>query len=194
VRGTLRTFIAIELADEVKKGLSRAIERLAALDDTVKWVAAGNLHLTVKFLGDVPENLVPELLEALRDITRNVGPFELKVAGLGAFPSVARPRVVWAGCDGPADVLGNLARDVDRATRFTGAKADKRRFVGHITLGRVRGKGGGAGSALARAIDEAGQTVGGTTEVEGLSLFMSELSRAGPTYTLLGRAKFSSVG
>jgi len=190
----LRTFIAIELDDSVRKALARTVNTLAALDDAVKPVAQENLHLTVKFLGETAEALVADVLGALEGVAGNLAPFELDVAGLGAFPGTSRPRVIWAGCKGPPGVLEKLARDVDRCTRFPGTKNEKRPFAAHVTLGRLRRRNGHDASALTRAVNDARSSSWGSTEVNGLSFFMSELSRSGPRYTLLGRAQFGLAG
>jgi 2'-5' RNA ligase len=190
----LRTFIAIELEDAVKQALSRTIGELAGLDRRVKWVERENLHVTVKFLGDIDDNVVPHVLDAMCDVCKDFEPFEFTVTGLGAFPNLSRPRVVWAGCEGPPGVAEKLGRRIDLETRFAGTKVDRRRFVPHVTLGRVRGRNALPSPALGRAIEEASTAVWGSTEVTAATFFMSELSRSGPTYTVLGRAPLGSSG
>jgi 2'-5' RNA ligase len=147
----------------------------------VAWTAPDNLHVTVKFLGGVDEARLPEVRAALARAA-TVAAFEATVRGLGAFPSAARARVLWAGAPGsPAFV--RLAEDVDRALAALGFVPEARGFTPHVTLGRVREPG--RNPALAEALAAASTHEFGTLRVDRLSLMRSDLSPRGARYTEL---------
>jgi len=135
-----RIFIAIELPVDVVRGLDGTIsllrERLVNPD--IKWVAAGNIHVTLKFIGDVPRAGIDKIERSLQPICAATPPMLLSVAGLGAFPSARAPRVVWAGLQGDIELLSSLARGMDAALVALGYPAESRPFTPHLTLARVR--------------------------------------------------------
>lgn len=136
----VRTFIAIELPDDLVRSLGRSIsllrERVTTRD--IKWVSAGSIHVTLKFLGDVAAAKVDEIRCRLEPICAATQPMQLSVAGLGAFPSIRAPRVVWAGLEGDLEPLSSLARTMDAALATLGYTAENRPFTPHLTLARVR--------------------------------------------------------
>jgi len=132
----MRSFIAIRLADPARATVVAYLEQLRATVGGVAWARPENLHLTFKFLGDVACERLPPLVAALRPVAASVQPFTLRVAGVGAFPSLARPRVLWVGVAAP--VLPALAAAVERACRDQGFALEARAFRPHLTLGRVR--------------------------------------------------------
>lgn len=192
--GTVRVFVAVELEPQVREAIGREIARLAASNADVKWVEPGNLHLTLKFLGNVDRRKVPEILKALEGAARGTSPFPVRWRGLGLFPNRLRPKVVSAGLeDGEgAEALRALAERVEEALSEIGFGRESRRFRTHVTLGRVKSPKG------LKKLDEelllaAGEAFG-EQEVGAVTLFMSELSREGPRYTVLGRAALRSPG
>ncbi len=185
----VRTFVAVELDPGTRKSLRREAERLATCDADVKWVAEENLHVTMKFLGQVDRLVVPEIVKALAKAVGEVEPFRAEVVGVTFFPKPTRPKIVAVGVDPvAAGRLGEVAARVDDALVEVGFGKEGRGFRAHVTLGRVKGtKGIGA---LADALLTADGRPFGQQDVDQLTLFMSELSRAGPRYTVLGRAPF----
>jgi 2'-5' RNA ligase len=183
----IRAFVAVELDPETRKSLRREAERLAASGAEVKWVAEENLHVTMKFLGQVDRRAVPEVLKALKEAVGEVKPFRAEVAGAAFFPTPVRPRIVAAGVEPQAaQGLAELAARLEDALAELGFGRERRAFRAHVTLGRVKGtKGVGA---LADALLTADGRPFGQQDVRQVTLFMSELSRAGPRYTALGRA------
>ncbi len=182
----VRTFVAVELDPGTKKSLRREAERLAGSGAEVKWVAEENLHVTMKFLGQVDRLAVPEILKALEEAAGGVEPFRAEIAGVALFPTPTRPRIVAVGVDPEgAGQLTELAGRLEDALVGIGFGRERRGFRAHITLGRVKGTRGAG--ALADSLLTADGRPFGHEDVDELVLFMSELSRAGPKYTVLGR-------
>ena len=190
MKSRVRTFVAVELDPGVRRSLRREAERLAGSGAEVKWVAEENLHVTLKFLGQVDRPEVPEIVRALQEAARLVAPFRAEVAGAAFFPTPTRPKIVASGVDpAAAERLTELAGRIDDALSGLGFGRERRAFRAHITLGRVRGTRGVG--ALADSLLTADGRPFGQQDVDAVTLFMSELSRAGPRYTALGRAPLS---
>jgi len=149
----------------------------------VAWVAAGNLHLTLKFLGAVPETRIESIAGALRDAGLAGRPFEARIRGLGAFPSTGRPRVVWAGVTDGASQMTELARRVDIALAALGFAPEERPFSPHVTLGRVRRPE--RNPALADALERASGREYGLLQVQSAALMRSQLGPRGARYSEL---------
>lgn len=193
MKDRIRSFVAVELSAEIRSALGREIARLEAAGADVKWVEPGSLHLTLKFLGDVDRRAIPDVLRALGPAAAPVRPFDLEVSGVSFFPKPTKPRIVAAGIDPEgAEALEALALRVDEALAPLGFAREERAFKAHVTLGRARSpKGAGA---LADALLTSPGEPFGEQEVREVVLFMSELSRQGPTYTALGRARLGEAG
>jgi len=183
----LRAFIAVE----IPPGIHQAIEdQTASIRDTlnaslVRWVPAENIHLTLKFLGDVsPSNV--ELLEQMLSVeVSQHRTFEMKFGGLGAFPNPKRPRVIWIGIQAPAG-LEALQHGIEAATATLGYPDEQRPFSPHLTIGRVKQNISTAGMQQIRAAlgkTEVGSL--GTTKVSAIHLFKSDLKPTGAVYTRL---------
>jgi len=143
----VRLFVAVNLPDTERRAAHEAMAPLRRGDLPVKWVAEAALHVTLKFLGDVADERAEALGAALDAAVSGARPFEIGLGGIGAFPSMARPRVVWLGVERhPA--LELLANDVERALQPFGFEAELRPFQPHITLGRA--KQGAPGAAFAK--------------------------------------------
>jgi 2'-5' RNA ligase len=172
------------LPDEIRQQLAGAIDRLRPHATDVAWIAPSNLHVTLKFLGQVEPERVTALGDALRAAVSTERAFGVTVRGLGAFPSPARPRVLWAGLDDPAHALARLAERVDAGCSELGFARESRAFAAHVTLGRVREprRQPALGSALARGADF------GALRVDRVSLMRSELSPRGARYSELAGA------
>jgi 2'-5' RNA ligase len=139
VNEAVRAFVAGELPVAAPQALAEAEDALrAAIPDGVRWVDPSALHLTLKFCGDVPEARIPELARRCASRSTRVDPFEIRIAGLGAFPSAREARVIWAGIVDGARELGRLARGLDLAAARVGVERDRRPYRPHLTLGRLR--------------------------------------------------------
>jgi 2'-5' RNA ligase len=183
----IRSFIAIELPEEAKKGLAGLRKELERDEHRfVKWVDPGGIHLTLKFLGNVPSRRISEITEAIRTAAKGISPFHLEISGLGAFPSLKQARVFWVGIGGELDALSGLQQNIDSALAALGFAKEERSFVPHLTLARIRQ----GASPLERR--NFGELVGSTSfedkyhvEVEAISLMRSQLTPAGAIYTCL---------
>lgn len=183
----IRSFVAIELPEEAKKGLARLRKELERDEHRfVKWVDPGGIHLTLKFLGNIPSKRVTEITEAMRTAVQGISRFHLEISGMGAFPSLRQVRVFWVGIGGEVDKLSRLQQNIDSALTALGFAKEERSFVPHLTLARIKQ---GASPLERRGF---GELVGATSfedkyhvEVEAISLMRSQLTPAGAIYTRL---------
>jgi 2'-5' RNA ligase len=183
-----RTFIAVELAGGVRRRAEKAIQRLRVANAKVTWVKPENLHLTLKFLGDVPDSDVPKVCQVVADAVRGFDPFEIVFRGCGAFPNTAAPRTIWIGVDQGSEELKAIHQAIDQALkaelRFP---RETRRFQAHLTLGRVRESGPRA-AELGALIDEMADFDGDLTIVDEIVTFASFLEKSGPVHNPMGYA------
>ena len=183
----IRSFIAIELPEEAKEGLARLRKELERDEHKfVKWVAPGGIHLTLKFLGNIPSKRVAEITEAIQEAAQGISPFHLEISGLGAFPNLRQVRVFWVGIGGEVDKLSQLQQNIDSALAALGFAKEERSFMPHLTLARIRE---GSSPPERRSF---GELVGSTIfedkyhiEVEAISLMRSQLKPTGAIYTCL---------
>jgi 2'-5' RNA ligase len=188
--GVIRAFIAIDIPDAIQQKLNEITTRLQSLDQTkaVRWVAARNIHLTLKFLGEVSQTNLELLTEIIQAEAIKHRPFELEVGELGAFPSIRRPRVIWIGIHAPQELL-TLQHGVEAETIRLGYAAEERPFSPHLTLARISHN---ASPEDVRCIGEilATQKVGilGKVNVTRVVLFRSDLRPGGAIYTPLFNA------
>ncbi|MBE0430769.1 MAG: RNA 2',3'-cyclic phosphodiesterase [Dehalococcoidia bacterium] len=183
----VRAFVAIELPGEAREGLARLRRELERDEHRfVKWVDPAGIHLTLKFLGNIPARQVTEITAAIQEAIQGIAPFEIEVSGLGAFPGLGQPRVLWVGVGGEVDTLSRLQRNIDSALAPLGLPKEERPFVPHLTLARVRQ---GASPPQRRSF---GQLVASATfsdrysiTVRMMSLMRSRLTPAGAVYTRL---------
>jgi len=183
---TVRSFVAIELPDELKRELNEVVGQLisAGGETGVKWVDPQSIHLTLKFLGDVTVDRLDGITAALTEATRKIPCFRLSVAGLGVFPNPRRVRVAWVGVSGETDVLERLQWRVESALIRLGFAAESRRFTPHLTLARVRER------ASPQERQRLGQLVDSTNfesrhgiGVDAVHLMRSQLTSQGAIYS-----------
>lgn len=186
----LRTFIAIEIPKNIHDAIDEQTAGLkAALGPSlVRWVPVENIHLTMKFLGDISPTNVELLAQMLTQEASQLQAFEIQFEGLGAFPNQRRPRVLWIGIQAPAG-LETLQHGIEAATTRLGYPAEARPFSPHLTIGRVKQNVGGEGMQSIRSALQAAR-VGelGRAQVKNLTLFKSELKPTGAVYTRLHAA------
>lgn len=175
--------MAVLLDDAVRAALGAASERLRARTRSVAWVAAENLHVTLKFLGSLDEARVPAVTASLAEAAAGATAFDAVVEGLGAFPSLARPRVIWAGMGEGGRPMAELAARVDAALAPLGFPREPRDFAPHVTLGRVRAPR--RDPDLAEALAAGARSAFGTLRVDRIALMRSDLSPRGARYTEL---------
>ncbi len=181
----IRTFVAIDLPEEVKAELASVIAGLRQKNDRVRWVKPDSMHLTLKFLGDIPEQSVGPLSAELDTAARDFTPLSLAVEGLGAFPNLRRPRVVWAGLSGEIEGLRQIASRVDKACASFGVKPEKRPFQAHITIGRLK---------VPTVVDLNKELRKKGFSATEIVLYQSELLPTGARYTVLNRSILGHKG
>jgi 2'-5' RNA ligase len=182
---TIRSFIAIPLAEEVLRGTVRLLQRLSHPGDGIKWVPAENLHLTLKFLGEVDNTEIPEVCRTIRAASSGISPFELAFAGTGAFPDLDRARVIWVGIEDASGQLTQLVTELEGRLADLGFKREARDYTPHLTLGRVKG---GSRRAQPEVIERVRQDQAidlGTMQVDEVHLIASFLDKKGPTYQVM---------
>ncbi len=190
---TIRTFIAIELPAEIQAGLSQVLKQLSPSTKAVRWVQAGNIHLTLKFLGDTAVDKVEQLKSALKQEALIHTPFEIEAGTLGAFPSLRRPRVIWVGVQAPAE-LAVLATGIETATIPLGFPPEGRPFSAHLTLGRVSQHASpDEVNKLAELLLKTQVGSLGSARVNGVHIFRSDLRPSGAIYTSLFQANFKNL-
>ncbi len=181
--GKLRTFIAIDLPEHIRSTVAGVQEHLKTDVPGVNWVHPENIHLTLKFLGDVHQDDLGRIREAMAAAISDIRPFFLGPAGIGAFPGLNRPRVIWVGIHGQTDVLKTLHRRVEDDLAASGFEKEERNFAGHLTIGRVKGK-----INPVCLIDSIGAIKDFKTEmftVDRIILYKSDLKPKGAVYTAL---------
>jgi 2'-5' RNA ligase len=182
----LRTFVAIELSDAVRTAIRRLIGELSQSRAKVKWVDPGAAHLTVKFLGNVEERQIHEVCGATSECVRQLPVFRLECSGVGAFPQLSRPRIIWIGIQDPEGVLAEMHSRLEGALAGLGFPAEPRQFRPHVTLGRLQA-GGRGHEDLISLIQQRGDARAGSLDVAELVVFSSELTPTGPKYIPLTR-------
>lgn len=179
----MRAFIGIPLPLSVREQLRDLQAQLAAAKADVKWVEAENLHVTVKFLGEITDAEREAVEELLRRVATHETPFSLGMAGIGAFPSLSSPRVVWVGLREGAERASRLAQAIDDAGAAIPLRREGRPFAAHVTLGRVRSLRGRA--RLVERLRTATWSSPPPWQVQAFTLYQSVLSALGPRYTPL---------
>ena len=188
-RKAIRTFVAVCLDAELRSRISAIQERVKKLAPNVKWVAPENLHVTLKFLGNVREDRVARAQAAIDEVAREFAAFDLSVSGLGVFPSAMRPRVVWVGVEEGREQLVALAKAVEDRLVKAGFEKEEKPFKSHITIGRVKeGRPVGDLTDGLAGID-AGEI--GRQRVDGVVVMESMLRPEGPEYTPLSVHKLA---
>jgi RNA 2',3'-cyclic 3'-phosphodiesterase len=187
MKKTLRTFIAVEITGPIRAKAGQLIAALAGTQADVKWVEPHNLHLTLKFLGDVHQSEILEVCRAVQTGAGKVQPFELEVRGAGAFPIAARPRTVWLGAAAGAEQMIVLHDGIEAELAKLHYREEHRRFQTHVTIGRVRGEGIGIAELGQRLIQQA-DFAAGRMPVNRVTIFASTLAAEGPIYEVLGTA------
>jgi RNA 2',3'-cyclic 3'-phosphodiesterase len=184
----LRLFIAIDPSPEVRGALAAEMDRLRRRARNAKWVDVSALHVTLAFLGEVDEARVPEIAAALTEVTRRHAPFDAYFRSAGAFRG-KRPRVLWVG------VLGDLVPlhyAVVAALEPLGFPREQRQFSAHLTLARARDPDGDDGLVSCAAALSGREW--GQTRIAQVTLYRSDLSPQGPTYTALATCPLGDSG
>ncbi len=191
----IRSFVAVELSAEVKDAIRRVEAQLQARGNVraVKWVDPLQMHVTLKFLGDVPQPHIGEIQAALDRVAAAHAPFELALAGLGTFPGGTRVRVVWIGVERGAEPLVALTDAVEQALNAMGFKPERHEPSPHVTLGRVRDWAGAEDRrVLGDLVRATAVPVLPAQAVDHISLMQSHLSPQGAHYQQLASCPLGS--
>jgi 2'-5' RNA ligase len=179
----MRAFVAIDISQEVRARLAELQRELTPRCRGLRWTDAGEIHVTLQFLGEIAESQAEEISRELREAARAHETMELKASGVGAFPSARSVRVLWVGIKDESRRLEALQKDcVTRLTKF-GFEAEKRVFSPHLTLGRAKADGGVRD--IGRVIEEYVGVSAGTWRVSELVLYQSQLSQKGARYSVV---------
>ena len=185
-----RCFIAIELPEEVKAGLTRLQAKLKASQLRVKWVDPYGIHLTLKFLGNVDADRISQITGAMEEAAQGVPPFHLEIKGLGVFPNLRRVQVAWVGVSGEVDKLVQLQQRLESNLAGLGFAPEPRAFTPHLTLARVRDQASPEErQRLGQLIADTKFEATGSFPVEAISLIRSQLTREGAIYSQISSAE-----
>ena len=180
---TIRAFIAVEIDNQTKQKISDLISNLKKSKADIKWITEGQMHLTLKFLGNIDNGRVQEISGALSSISHNVKPFEITLSDIGAFPNLNRPRVIWAGIAKGAEYLKTISEKIETGLEKLGFEKEDREFNPHFTLGRV--KTSKDLTELKKLLNETQFNSENEIKINELVLFQSTLSPKGATYSKL---------
>ena len=184
-----RTFCAVELPDHVREGLREHVQRLreAVPEAAASWTRVENIHLTLKFFGNVDVDRIPTISDAASRAIKDSSPFQIGVGGTGVFPKPSRPQVLWIGVSDPSGKLSSLQRQLENECAKKGFEKEDRAYRPHLTIARLRKPEGArrlADTHLQMKFDPA------EIEIKELVLFRSELSSKGSRYTPITRLEF----
>ncbi len=185
----MRLFIAVPLPEHIKKKLATLQDRAAhrSTGERVSWVSPEKMHLTLVFLGEKSRGEIEDIKSAMENSVENEGKFKIYVSGTGAFPSGKRPRVIWIGCLDSTGTLDRIRRKlVSALAKKTGYKKKKRKFIPHLTLGRIK-KFSGSAKSVEFLMSEDIQL--GDFTVERIQLIKSKLKPEGAVYSVVEDAK-----
>jgi 2'-5' RNA ligase len=183
----MRTFIAVELPDEVRKNIIELINELKEVKSEVKWVEEKNLHLTLKFLGWVEDQKIEEVIRLTQEAVKEKGRFKIKLEDLGTFPSGKSPRVIWVGVTEGKEKLINLAESLEKLFTQAGFRSEEREFSAHVTIGRIKEKKGV--DKLKEKIESYKRPFFGVAVVDHLQIMKSTLTPKGPIYEIIKEVK-----
>ena len=187
----VRSFIAIELPDELKLALTRLQTQLkSGREYPVKWVDPYSVHLTLKFLGNIDIDRIGEITGAIETSAQGIPPFHLEVGGLGVFPGLRRVQVAWVGLSGDVDRLSQLQQRIESNLARLGFVAESRPFKPHLTLARVRERASPEErNGFGRLITDTSIEDKYSFNVDAVSLMKSQLTREGAVYSRIGSVK-----
>ncbi|OGW49720.1 MAG: 2'-5' RNA ligase [Nitrospirae bacterium RBG_19FT_COMBO_42_15] len=184
----MRSFISIDIPDELKKEVKALQELFRKCDADVRWTRPEAMHLTLKFLGNVEEKQVEEIKTILKEIALQTPLINIKLNGAGVFPNQKAPRVLWVGIIEKDGILDNLQKRMDAELLKIGFEKEKRDFKPHLTLGRIRSQKGK--ERLVKLLEDAKDKEFGVFTATDIKLMKSELRPEGSVYTELARFGF----
>jgi 2'-5' RNA ligase len=178
----LRCFIAIEIPDPIRGEIGNLIETIRKHSVDVKWVEHKNIHLTLKFLGKTPEDLIPCINDSLQKVALSYEPLYIRIFSIGVFPNKKYPRVIWVGIE-DSEMLERIQKDIDISMASLGFQGEERAFHPHLTVGRVRSQKGMA--EMMHELENFKEKDFGVIKVNTIKLMLSELKPTGAQYSCL---------
>lgn len=207
MKPTIRTFIALDIAPDIKSIIRKAIKPLQTAWPGIRWTDDSQLHITLKFLGDVPVNEIHQVIEAAQQAVRNREAFDLVLEGLGAFPNLDHPRTVWIGISEGLEDLQELSDRIETELMPLGFHRENRPFTPHITIGRIKqskpnrnerqAKKSVIDTPISLADDfftKESDRFFGSCPVDEIVVYASELFPDGPQYEVLGTGPLTPLG
>lgn len=188
----IRTFIAIDIPDFIKNKIGIITQNLQETGHDVKWVDNKNIHLTLQFLGDIPNDDIPNLICTLKKIGRKNKPIKIKLAGLGVFPNFYNIKVIWIGLKKGKQELDELHQELQYPLKQLGIEGEQRKFSPHLTLGRKKSQM--VNYELVKQIKEFPKDVIGDFSVNEFVLYKSILLPTGPKYIPLEKISLLKNG
>ena len=179
----LRSFLAIELPELILNRIGEVQKDLKSSRADVRWVSPEKIHLTLKFFGNIEESEIDPIVKSIEEPVRITPSIFITVRGMGAFPGLKNPRVIWVGLHDEKKVLISFQNRIERGLEKIGYPPEDRPFHSHLTLGRMRSNRGK--DELAREIERHREEEFGHFQVEKVILFKSDLKPTGPIYTPL---------
>jgi len=176
-----RSFLAFDIPEDIVADVCDIQKQIGEQGLKIKWVASQNLHLTVKFLGSVSSEKIEQVKAAAPDAAREAAPLKVAVRGVGVFPDMKRPQVVWVGLTGDTRPLIDFHDVLDEHLEQAGFEKDERRFNAHITMGRIKSKVNT--TRLAEAMGQFLEFESRAFGMDKLVLYKSDLQPTGPVYT-----------
>ena len=186
----IRSFLAIELPKLILRKIEEVQEDLRLTHADVRWVNPEKIHLTLKFFGNIEESRIDAIFKAIEEPIQNNPPFFLNVRGVGAFPQMRNPRVIWMGLVNGKEVLVSLQKQIEIQLEKIGFQPEDRPFHPHLTLGRMRSSRGK--EELVGGMEKHRDEEFGDFQIERVVLFKSDLRPTGPVYTPLREIKLGT--
>jgi len=183
----MRLFIAMEIPEHIKQQIAQIQDQLKKAGADASWTRSEGIHLTLKFLGEAAESKVPDILKCLQQAAGGAASFQLSVAGVGAFPHLKNPRVLWIGLIGEREKLMLLQASVEKEMETIGFAPEERTFSPHLTLARI--KFPKPRFSWQQVVEPVRNRALGEFSVNAISLMKSELNRTGAVYTEMGRVE-----
>jgi 2'-5' RNA ligase len=187
----IRSFLALDLSENAREAIRRVVEDFRKADAWVSWTRVEQIHLTLKFLGNIPDEMVPGVAETLAETCSPVAPFRLQPEGCGAFPSLEQMRIIWVGLREEGASLLRLQKEVEAAMVPLGFPVEQRPFRPHLTVGRVKGRRGL--HALREKLSKHADFHSEPFNVTEIVLYRSDLRPDGARYSPLFRAPLSGA-
>src|SRR5581483_1284842 len=185
----IRTFIAVEMSPSVIARAGDLIDKLRVAAAEINWVRPQQMHLTLKFLGDVPDTDTPDICRVVEQLAADFETFEITCRGAGAFPSLRDPKILWIGIEDGAEELQRLQAEIENALKQElGYGKEQRGFHPHLTIGRVKRELPGGRGELTQLLEKHARFDADLAIIDEVVTFASFLSRKGPAHNALGRA------